>query len=142
MRFLRITAVLLLMLVLYATWPPNEEHINIVVSYKAEPDTAGLEVFFSAGLDNKHSRTLQPGKRHRTLLIPGRAATYAPDRRLYMSYHPQGTDIKAAKGWYGPELPMDVSYRIAIGIHPDGRVTHHYCIKPCKLSNPVNKSSP
>ena len=36
MRFLEVTAVLLLMLVLYVTWPPNEEHINVVVSYAAE----------------------------------------------------------------------------------------------------------
>ena len=126
---------MILMLMLYIIWPPNEEHINVVVSYVAESDTAGLEVFFSAGLDRRHLPILQPRERRRTLLIPGRAATFAPDRRLYMSYYPQGTDIKAARWWYGPELPMDVSYRIAIDIHADWQVTYRYCIKPCKLPN-------
>lgn len=135
MRFLRFSTALILILVLYATWPPSEEHINIVVSYMAESDAAGLDVLLGAGKDRTHFRSLQPGDRRRTLLLPDRAVTFAEERRLYMRYFPLDADIKSERWWEGPELPMDVSYRIAIEIHADGQVSYCYCIKPCKLPN-------
>ena len=149
MRFLEITTALLLMLVLYATWPPNEEHINVVLRYKAEAGALPLQVYLQAGKD-KHARgVMQAGDRERWLIIPDRAVVRADERVLRLQYHPldqagmhglgwhyseDGAQAAASPGWWqGPELPSDVSYRIAIDIHADGWVTHRYCIKPCKL---------
>ena len=120
------------MLVLYITWPPNEEHIDIVVSYKAESSAAGVQVFLLAGKDTDRRDVLQAGDRQRWRLFPGKAVVLADERSLYVRYHPVGRS-EIDWGWLGPELPMNVSYRVALDIHADGRVTHNYCIKPCKL---------
>ena len=133
MRFLRVTTALLLMLVLYATWPPNEEHIDVVVSYTADVGAPTMHVYLIAGID-KHARgVLQAGGRERWRLVIGRSVTLADERRIFMRYYPEGHSKFGRPEWLGPELPADVSYRIAINIHADGRVTHRYCIKPCKL---------
>lgn len=151
MRFLKITTALILMLVLYATWPPNEEHIHVVLRYTAEVGAPPLQVYLQAGKD-KHARgVMQAGDRERWLIIPGRAVVRADERVLRMQYHPldqagvnglgwyyseDGAEAAAPPGWWlGPELPLGVSYRVAIDIHADGQVTHNYCIKPCKLPN-------
>lgn len=133
MKYLRITTALLLMLVLYVTWPPNEEHIDVVVSYIADVGAPGMHVSLIAGID-KHARGFfQAGDRERWRLVIGRTVTLADERRIFMRYYPEGHSKFGRPEWLGPELPSDVSYRIAIDIHADGQVTHRYCIKPCKL---------
>ena len=135
MRFLRITTALILMLVLYATWPPNEEHINIIFSYKADVGAPEMEVVFGAGIDHSHLHSVRAGDRRRTRLIPGRAVVLADERRLYMRYYPADRAVNSTSWWNGPALPMDVSYRIAVDLHADGQVSYRYCIKPCTLPN-------
>ena len=130
------------MLMLYIIWPPNEEHINVVVSYKAEARAPGMEVFLGAGADYSYLPTLQPGDRLRTLLIPGREVVLADERRLFMRYYPVGHSKGGRPEWHGPDLPLDASYRVAIDIHADGHVTYRYCIKPCKLPNQAKGLSP
>lgn len=148
MKFLRFSTALVLMLVLYATWPPNEEHINVLLRYKADASAPPLQVYLQAGKD-KHARgVLEAGDRERWLIIPDRAVVLADERVLRMQYYPvdqvgmnglgwyyseDGTEAAPPGWWLGPDLPRDVSYRIAIDIHADGQVTHNYCIKPCKL---------
>ena len=142
MRFLEVTAGLLMTLMLYTTWPPNEEHIDVVVSYIADVGAPGMHVYLIAGID-KHARGFfQAGDRGRWRLVIGRSVTLADERRIFMRYYPEGHSKFGRPEWLGPKVPPDVSYRIAIDIHADGQVTHRHCIKPCKLSNSVSKNSP
>ena len=61
------------MLVLYVTWPPDEEYINVVVSYQGAAGDAGAEIFIIAGKDKHDLGTFRVGDRQRLRLIPGRA---------------------------------------------------------------------
>ena len=142
MRFLRIITALLLILVLYATWPPNEEYIDVALRYQGTEGDAGAEVFIIAGKDKHDLGTFRVGDRQRLRLIPGRAVVRADERRLHLRYYPEGRfgEVSPAE-WSGPDLPKDVSYRIAINIHADGRIESRYCILPCKLPNQAKELS-
>lgn len=141
MKLLGLLTMLLLLLVLLAICSPKEEHIDVVVSYKGESGASGLQVFLLAGTDTDRRDVLQAGDRQRWRLYPGKAVVLAHERSLYVRYYPVGRP-EIDWGWLGPELPMNVSYRIALDIHSDGQVTHRYCIKPCKLSNQAKDLSP
>lgn len=134
MRLLWRTVVFVLMLIVFLAWPPNEEYIDVAVGYHGEADNAGIEAFIIAGKDKSDLGTLQVGDRQRLRLIPGRAVVRADERRLHLRYYPEGHFGEVwPLEWHGPDLPADVSYRIAIDIHADGRVESRYCVLPCKL---------
>ncbi|SDU23105.1 hypothetical protein SAMN05216210_2549 [Halopseudomonas salegens] len=78
---------------------------------------------------------LEPGRSGRARLIPGVAVVIPEERNLHMFYYFEGQPRDKPLSWFGPHVPLNVSYRIAINIHPDGRVESSYCIKPCSLSD-------
>lgn len=120
--------------VLSACAPP-EPHVEVTYRNLGEPGMPMLEIHLTAGKDYRWDPQLAPGKSGRARLTPGVAVVIPDERNLHMRYYLEGQPRDEPLGWYGPQLPVDVSYRLAIDIHPDGRVESNYCIKPCSLSN-------
>lgn len=90
-------------------------------------------LYIMAGRDVHRRAQLLPGQSGLVRLLPGAAVVSTDQRRIRMRYFIEGKPEDKFLGWTGPELPNDVSYRVSIGIYPEGRVETSYCIKPCLL---------